>query len=60
MFRYRPNLTLEYIQSELGYADSSEARDSLHKLLTEQGAKFTADSSKIDCKIGLIPPPAQS
>lgn len=61
LFRYRPTITLDFLQTELGYtADCSDDRDSLNKFLVEQGAKLTADSSRIDCKIGLNPPPAQS
>lgn len=60
LFRYRPTLTVEFVHSELGYADCNQAREAVHKLLTEQGAKLTADLSKIDCKHGLVPPPAQT
>lgn len=61
LFRYRPSLTLEFIQTELGYDDDSDTRDDLlNFLVNDLGATLSADKSKIDCKNGLNPPSAQS
>jgi len=60
LFRYRPTVTVEYVQTELGYQADSEDRDVLIKFLTEQGAKLNPEANKIDCKVGLIPPTKES
>jgi len=60
VFRYRPNITLEFMRCELGYDDTNDGRDSLHKFLTEQGAKLTTDNTRIECKVGLNPPSTQN
>jgi len=44
--RYKPSLSLEFVQELLGFSDVSECKE----FLTESGMKFTADQTKIDCK----------
>lgn len=60
LFRYRPALTVEFVQTVLGYGDTTESRDEVIQFLSTQGAKLIAENSKVDCKQGLNPPPAQS
>lgn len=60
LFRYRPTVTVDFVQTQLGYPSDSEDRDALMKFLTEQGAKLNPESTKIDCKVGLIPPATES
>ena len=60
LFRYRPTVTVDYVQTQLGYQSDSEDRDALIKFLTEQGAKLNLELTKIDCKVGLIPPVTES
>lgn len=56
LFRYRPALGVDFIQSVLGYGDTNESRDDVIQFLSAQGAKLLADNSKVDCKQGLNPP----
>lgn len=48
--RYRPMLSLNVVQTELGY---SNLEDCL-QFLKEKGAVLSEDSSKLDCKASSV------
>jgi hypothetical protein len=45
-------LSVDFIQAELVFKDTAECLE----FLRTQGATVTADNSKVDCRLGLVPP----
>lgn len=45
--RFRPMVAVSFVQSELGFSNSEDC----FQFLSEKGAVFNADKTKVDCKL---------